>query len=125
MTPPDPTLAHAANVGRAIARWRVGHGLTANQAEALLQTYDAGALSAAELSRRIGITTASMSRLLAGLERDGWIVRAPDPYDGRRNFVQAGKRLAVAIEGLLLALQRAEELEGRADRDGFDGRSVS
>jgi DNA-binding MarR family transcriptional regulator len=96
---------------RAIAQWRVSQGLTANQADALLQTYDAGALSAADLSRRIGITTASMSRLLAGLERDGWIVRAPDPYDARRSFVQAGKRLALAIERLAATLD-AEEAGG-------------
>jgi DNA-binding MarR family transcriptional regulator len=102
MTPPVSSLARAARIGRAIAQWRVSQGLTANQADALLQTYDAGALSAADLSRRIGITTASMSRLLAG--KDGWVVRAPDPYDARRSFVQAGKRLAVAIERLAHAL---------------------
>lgn len=120
MSAPLPALGDAARLVRIIARWRVDHGLTANQAEALLQTYDAGALSAAELSRRIGITTASMSRLLAGLERDGWIVRAPDPDDARRSFVQAGKRLAVEIEALGAALARRDaptasigDLDGR------------
>lgn len=118
MSAPAPLVVEAARVARAIARWRVGHGLTANQADALLQVFDAGALSAADLSRRVGITTASMSRLLAGLERAAWIERTPDPYDARRSFVQSGKRLAVAMEQLAgtLAKQdlpRAADLEAR------------
>lgn len=117
MSAPVPPLSDAARLARLIARWRVAHGLTANQAEALLQTYDAGALSAAELSRRIGITTASMSRLLAGLEGNGWIVRVPDPDDARRSFVQAGKRLAVAIEGLASELVRDGEVRTVGELD--------
>lgn len=122
MSAPERHLAEAARIARAVARWRVGHGLTANQAEALLQAFDAGALSAAELSRRIGITTASMSRLLAGLERDGWIERAPDPDDARRSFVQAAKRLAVAIEGLVHELAAAERA---SHADGLDEQATT
>lgn len=112
MTGTPPRLEHAARIARVIAQWRVEHGFTANQAEALLQTYDAAALSAAELSRRVGITTASMSRLLAGLERGGWIVRAPDPDDARRSFVQPSKRLALAVE-TLAGLLAADEVSRR------------
>jgi DNA-binding MarR family transcriptional regulator len=125
MTAPIPNLAHAARIGRAIAQWRVSQGLTANQADALLQTWDAGALSAADLSRRIGITTASMSRLLAGLERDEWIVRAPDPYDARRSYVQAGRRLSIAIERLLMLLDLADSIGASGDIDGELGSSFA
>lgn len=107
MTARSTELAAAARVGRAIARWRIQHGLTANQADALVQAWDAAALTAADLSRRVGITTASMSRMLAGLEHDGWIERLPDPHDARRSIVQASKRLARAMEGLARELADA------------------
>lgn len=125
MTASASQVAEAARIARAIARWRVGHGLTANQADALVQTFDAAALSAADLSRRIGITTASMSRLLAGLERDGWIERAQDPTDARRTFVQASKRLAVAMDQLSTELAEPVVVvddQGAHDADGFDDR---
>lgn len=105
----DP-VEHAAGMVRAVARWRMGERLTANQAEALLQTWDAGSISAADLSRGIGITTASMSRLLAVLEVDGWVVRAPDPRDARRAFVQPSKQLALAVERLRRELEQAQQL---------------
>ena len=108
MTGHHPRFRQAARAARAVARWRVEHGLTANQADVLIHCFAAAAISAAELSRQVGITTASMSRLLANLERDGWVVRAPDPLDARRSFVQASKRLAVAMEGLLQELEAGD-----------------
>jgi DNA-binding MarR family transcriptional regulator len=110
MTGRHPTFRAAATAARAIARWRVEHRLTANQADVLIQTFAAAAISAADLSRHVGITTASMSRLLAGLEAEGWIVRTADPADARRNFVQPSKRLAVAIESLLAELLAAGDV---------------
>jgi DNA-binding MarR family transcriptional regulator len=107
MTGRHPTFRAAANAARAIARWRVEQRLTANQADVVIQVFAAAAISAADLSRQVGITTASMSRLLAGLEDEGWIVRAADPADARRSIVQASKRLAVAIESLLAELLAA------------------
>lgn len=116
MIEPHPAIVEAARIGRVIARWRVLHGLTANQADALLQAFDAASLSGADLSRRVGITTASMSRLLAGLEAHGWIVRVPDPGDARRTFVQASKRLAVAIESLQRELALGGPVGGASGR---------
>ena len=76
------------------AVWRVEQGITAHQAEVLVHVLDAGATSAADLSRRVGISTASMSRLLEQVEAAEWIVRVPDPRDARRVLVQPSKRLA-------------------------------
>lgn len=120
MTGRRPEFREAARVARAIATWRTRHSLTANQADALIQAFAAASISAADLSRLVGITTASMSRLLARLEQDGWIERAPDPQDARRSFVQASKRLAVAMETLLedLALTRDELPAYWAERIG-------
>ncbi|MBC7461883.1 MAG: MarR family transcriptional regulator [Thermoleophilia bacterium] len=87
-------LGTLATLLRDFAVWRVERGITAHQAEVLVHVLDAGAPSAADLSRRVGISTASMSRLLEQVEAAGWIVRVPDPRDARRVLVQPSKRLA-------------------------------
>ncbi|MCW2974194.1 MAG: Winged helix DNA-binding domain [Thermoleophilia bacterium] len=83
-----------------LALWRVERGITAHQAEVLVHVLDAGATSAADLSRRVGISTASMSRLLEQVELADWIVRVPDPRDARRVLVQPSKRLAAESSAL-------------------------
>jgi DNA-binding MarR family transcriptional regulator len=93
-------LAAAATVARVVAAWRAPLGLSANQAEVLLQVYDGGAVSAAHLTRVVGITSASMSRLLGVLEEGGWILRAPHPDDARASVVQPTKRLVLVLEQL-------------------------
>jgi hypothetical protein len=87
-------LDDVAQLLRDFATWRVELGITAHQGEVLVHVLDAGATSAADLSRRVGISTASMSRLLEQVEVAGWIVRVPDPRDARRVLVQPSKRLA-------------------------------
>jgi DNA-binding MarR family transcriptional regulator len=87
-------LGDVARVLRDFASWRVGLGITAHQGEVLVHVLDAGATSAADLSRRVGISTASMSRLLEQVEAAGWILRVPDPRDARRVLVQPSKQLA-------------------------------
>ena len=42
-----------------------------------------GSMTPTELSRRTGIHAATMTGILTRLERDGWIVRRPDPHDRR------------------------------------------
>lgn len=84
---------------RAVARWRIRHQLTAHQAETCLLVSETGAISAADLSREVGITTASMSRLLAQLEQAGWITREPDARDARRQIVRPSQRLEEAMQG--------------------------
>jgi DNA-binding MarR family transcriptional regulator len=85
---------------RRVTSWRREFGLSANEAAVLLEIHDAGVLGAAHLSRTVGISTASMSRMLARLERDGWIVRSGDEDDGRRLLVQPSKRLVAAVVAL-------------------------
>ncbi|MCW2926447.1 MAG: Winged helix DNA-binding domain [Thermoleophilia bacterium] len=82
---------------RLLAGWRVRYALTAHQAEVLLLVHAAGATTAATLSREIGITTASMARLVAQLERSGWLVRVPDVGDARKVLLQPSKQLATAV----------------------------
>lgn len=95
-----------------VAAWRTAHRLTANQAEVVSHVYDHGAVTASQLSRLVGITTASMTRLVARLEADDWIERSPDAYDGRRIVLQPTKQLVRAID----------ELEVRLDASRPDAR---
>ena len=92
--PRGDQLGVLTDVLRSVAAWRVGQGLTAHQAEVLIHVLDAGATSAADLRRRVGISTASMSRLLEQVELNDWVVRVPDPRDARRVLVQPSKKLA-------------------------------
>ncbi|MCW2960568.1 MAG: MarR family [Thermoleophilia bacterium] len=83
-----------------LTAWRIEHGLTANEGAVLLEIYWAGAIGAAALSRAVGISTASMSRMIARLEGEGWLARSGDERDGRRLLIQPSKRLANAAAGL-------------------------
>lgn len=47
---------------------------------------DAGPLTQAELGRRLWLEKSTVSRLIAGLERRGWVVRRRD--DANRRFVR-------------------------------------
>ena len=97
----DPrAVAQIVPVARALATWRVRHGLTANQAEVLVHVFDRGTVTGSELAHLVGITTASMTRLLAVLERDGWVHRHPDPQDGRRVVVRPSKQCVRALDDL-------------------------
>lgn len=83
------------------------HRLTAHQAEVLIQVHAAGAITAAQVCRIIGITTASMTRIIAHLEQGGWLLRVRDDADARRLILQPTKQMARAIEDLERALETA------------------
>ncbi len=90
-----------------VGAWRSLNGLTAHQAEVLIQVHAAGAITAAEVCRIIGITTASMTRIIAHLEQGGWLLRIRDDTDARRLILQPTKKMARAIEDLERALVAA------------------
>jgi DNA-binding MarR family transcriptional regulator len=46
-----------------------------------------GPLSVSELAARLGLTLSTVSGVLAGLDRAGFIERHPDPGDRRRTIV--------------------------------------
>ncbi len=87
-----------------VASWRTMHGLTAHQAEVLIQVHAAGAITAAQVCRVIGITTASMTRIIGHLEHGGWLLRVRDDTDARRLILQPTKQMARAIDELERAL---------------------
>nr|WP_281357659.1 MarR family winged helix-turn-helix transcriptional regulator [Isoptericola sediminis] len=80
----------------------------------------AGPLTQREIASRNGVTEQTMSRIVARLERSGYVVRADDPRDRRRRAVtitDTGRR--VALEAA--QFQPAEDLTSR----GLDEEQVA
>jgi DNA-binding MarR family transcriptional regulator len=84
-----------------------------------------GELSQADLGRRLGLDRNNVNGIVTRLEREGWISRAADPADRRRNIVTVtdaglthlGRLQALAAEvqdELLAALDAAEREHLRA-----------
>lgn len=85
-----------------------GTGLTASEVAALAELAEdagAGGLSQRELGGRLGLEKSTVSRLAAGLEGRGWLVRARDPAD-RRLY-----RLRLTAPGRELARRVAADLD--------------
>lgn len=97
---------------------------------AVLTSLDAfGSGSQAELSRRTGIYRSDMVAVLNALEAGGYVERAPDPEDKRRNVITLTERgrgrlaelagIAERVQDELLApfdREEREELVGLLDR---------
>lgn len=77
--------AHATLTRRMDAALRELHGLNLNEFEVLLQLSfeEDGRLRRVDLSQRLLITQGGITRLLAGLEREGFVQRASCASDAR------------------------------------------
>lgn len=69
-----------------------GTGVSPAQIQALAHLVASGPLSQSELVDRLSITPASGVRLVDRMVRDGWVIRQPDPEDGRVKHVVPTKR---------------------------------
>ena len=91
-------------VARALGRFgreraRAGD-VTPQQAEALQLIVERGSISTSSLALLLGIDPSTASRNLAGLEREGFIVRRRGADDGRQNDVRLtprGRRTAESV----------------------------
>ncbi|WP_277051351.1 MarR family winged helix-turn-helix transcriptional regulator [Ruania albidiflava] len=73
-----------------LARWSLSHASLP-----VLAVLVGGELSQREIAAHLGVTEQSMSRMVAGLERSGYVQRSRDTADRRRHTVQitaAGRR---------------------------------
>lgn len=106
MTHPDPVHAlRAAFVGLVRTfgllesdRTPCGEPIAVSHAHALTELLDAQPLRQGELGRRLGLTKSGTSRMVAQLERKGWVARVPDDGDGRvwsLQLTDSGQRLAL------------------------------
>jgi DNA-binding MarR family transcriptional regulator len=93
----DFLRAHATITRPLDAALRRGHDLSLNEYEVLLQLWltDEGRLRRVDLAERLLITQGGVTRLLAGLERQGLVERAKCASDARVVYAQltpAGSR---------------------------------
>jgi DNA-binding MarR family transcriptional regulator len=85
-------------------------GVTTAQLQLLKAIRDEPGVSGAQLARSCYVTPQSAQSLLAGLERDGWIIRTRD--HGNDRILAA--RLTLEGETLLLTAERAAKvIEGK------------
>jgi DNA-binding MarR family transcriptional regulator len=90
---------------------------------ALFENIDPGGTRLTELAARADMTHQSMSELVAGMERRGWVERRPDPTDRRarlvcltpegRDLTRRGLHHIKAIEAKWQARWREAGYEGR------------
>lgn len=87
--------------------------MTAEQWGAILVLLDGDAITQKQLGEQLYLEKSSVSRLLDGLERRGWIVRTRDPKDSRQKRIaptpkvlETAERCAVIATTLLEDAQR-------------------
>jgi DNA-binding MarR family transcriptional regulator len=73
---------------------------------ALATTVVAGPLRAGDLAAREGVSAPTMTRIIAALETAGYVVRQPDPADGRASLVRATPEGEALITGNRSAIAR-------------------
>ena len=92
--------------GRALREYK----LTPEQWQALATLWGHGALKQAEIARVTMQDAPTVSRMLARMERDGWLRRQSDPEDARSSIVQLtdkGQQLRHVLPAKLLRHFRA------------------
>jgi DNA-binding MarR family transcriptional regulator len=103
------------------ARLVADHGLTINDYEALLHLSHAenGALRRVDLAERLMLTPSGVTRLLDGLERDGWVTKAQCDSDARVTYAvltdEGRERLEAAARSHLAQVNAIFEERFSAD----------
>lgn len=73
-------------------------GLAVAQIPVVVALKDGGAISQKELARMAGVEQPSMAQLLARMERDGLIARAPNPDDGRSSLISLTPKAMASLD---------------------------
>src|SRR3954449_4031830 len=120
--------AHSALSRELSARLVTDHGLTINDYEALLHLAhaDEHGMKRVDLAERLLLTPSGVTRLLDGLERDGWVRKGSCDSDarvtyavltdeGRERFESAGRTHIAQIRELIEDQFSPEELETLVD----------
>jgi DNA-binding MarR family transcriptional regulator len=108
----DFLRAHAAITRELDLELRAQHGFSLNEYEILLQLWlaEGSRLRRVDLARQLLITQGGVTRLLAGLEREGLVERASSAEDGRVVYAQltgsGRRRLEAARRDHLAEVER-------------------
>jgi DNA-binding MarR family transcriptional regulator len=109
-------------VGRAFYHIARAHGLSRTSGPILAHlSHEREGVTATELRRCVGVTAASMSHILADMERAQLITRTPNPHDARSMLVHLtdqGRVLMKAFPAMVAEIEaRAFEDFSAAERD--------
>ena len=90
-----------------------GIDLTAEQWGAIIVLHNGEAMTQGQLGERLHLEKSSVSRLINGLERRGWLARTQDPNDSRQRIVtltsmalETAERCATIARAILEDAQR-------------------
>ncbi|RQU23778.1 MarR family transcriptional regulator [Burkholderia cenocepacia] len=94
-------------------------GLAMSQVPVLVSLKKAGALSQSELARRAQVEQPSMAQLLNRMERDGLVLRVPDPDDRRSRLISLTESAAKGLAKGRAVMDEASEqaLAGLSDAE--------
>jgi DNA-binding MarR family transcriptional regulator len=93
--------------------------LTIGQYTALSVFCSSGRLSNAKLAERTMVSPQAANELIKGMEKNGWIVRKPDPNHGRIiqiSLTKEGMRLLARCNKVIAVLEK-EMLQGLSDKE--------
>jgi len=119
--------AHASLSRELSARLVTNHGLTINDYEALLHlSHSESGMRRVDLAERLLLTPSGVTRLLDGLERDGWVRKGECESDarvtyavltdeGRERLESAGRTHVEQIREIFEERFSADELETLVD----------
>lgn len=97
----------ASTRGHRLAQEQLAHAHVRRWHYAILATLaDTGPSAQADISRQLGVDRGDLVTLLNDLEESGWVSRAPDPKDRRRNSVsltRSGRAALRRFDRLVLA----------------------
>lgn len=86
--------------------------MTAEQWGAIIVLLNGGAMTQMQLGERLYLEKSSVSRLVNGLEKRGWIERTKDPKDSRQKLVTPALQvLDTAERGATIARALLEEAQ--------------
>jgi len=72
--------------------------MTAEQWGAIIVLLNSGAMTQGQLGERLYLEKSSVSRLVNGLEKRGWIKRTKDPEDSRQKLVEPTPKVLETAE---------------------------
>lgn len=106
--------------------------MTAEQWGAILVLLNGDAITQKQLGEQLFLEKSSVSRLLDGLERRGWIMRSKDPKDSRQKRVaptpkalETAERCAVIARNILEEAQRGMSEEEQSVCRSFLSRIIA
>jgi DNA-binding MarR family transcriptional regulator len=94
-------------------------GLTLTQYTVLSVFYSSGSLSNAKLAERTMVSPQAANELIKGMEKNGWILRKPDPNHGRIiriSLTREGKRLLTRSNKVIAKMEQ-QMLQGLSNKE--------